>query len=114
MANNDKPQETPAGPNVVWDDSEMETSFANVVNAMATADEFLLFFGMNRAWNQTAQNEVRVKLGQMIALTPRSAKRLTLLLNKAVADFEKHAGPIEIEGAPRSQASVKATVKDIN
>ena len=38
----------PVAPTVDWDDSNMSTSYANVVNASSTREEVTQFFGTNK------------------------------------------------------------------
>ena len=67
----------PAIPTVNWDDSNMRTSYANVVNAASTREEMTLFFGTNQTWNLAGQQEFKVALSDRIVLNPYAAKRLT-------------------------------------
>ena len=61
-ATTDAAETTPAagtGPTrVVWDDSTMQTSFANVVNVLNTKEEFTLLFGKNKTWNLAESREL--------------------------------------------------------
>ena len=81
----------PEGGKIIWDDKEMQSSYANVVNVATTADEFMFLFGTNEAWNN-AQKDVRVRLHERILMTPAAAKRLQLLLNKTMEEWEKKQG----------------------
>jgi len=63
-------------PKVHWDDSELRTSYANVVNA-----------------------EVTIKLSERIILNPLAAKRLFLLLGGVLKDYESRYGTLEIKGS---------------
>jgi hypothetical protein len=77
-----QPQQT----RVIWDDSNMATSFANVVNVLNTKEEFTLLFGQNKTWNLTESRELQVDLNNRIVLTPYAAKRLLGLLQDRVRD----------------------------
>ncbi|WPL19562.1 hypothetical protein Thiowin_04699 [Thiorhodovibrio winogradskyi] len=77
-----------AGTKVVWNDKAMESSYANVVNVATSEDEFMFLFGTSEAWNNV-RKEVEVKLQDRIIMTPATAKRFQLLLNKTIEDFEK-------------------------
>jgi hypothetical protein len=37
----------PAGPKIRWDDSQMQSSYANVCNVASTREEVVLLFGVN-------------------------------------------------------------------
>ncbi len=84
-----------AAPNVVWDDSKMSTSYANVCNVMGTREEIMLLFGANQAW-QGGQKEVKVLLSERIVLNPFAAKRLLLLLGQGIKDYEARFGELKV------------------
>lgn len=81
---------------VNWDDSQMQTSFANVVNALNTREEFMLLFGTNQTWNAIEAEELNVRLDYRMVLTPHAAKRLMTLVANRVNDYENRFGKIEI------------------
>ena len=80
---------------IVWDDSNMRSVYANVSNVAGGREEIVLLFGMNQAWH-AGQKEVSVQLTDRVVLSPFAAKRLSLLLNAVVADYEKKFGQLEI------------------
>ena len=82
---------------VVWDDSRLQVSFANVVNVVNTREEFTLLFGTNRSWNPMGEGEWKVDLANRITLTPHGAKRLLLLLLQRVQDYEQRFGTLTME-----------------
>ncbi len=88
----------PRGVQIVWDDSEMQTLFANVVNASSTVEEFTLFFGTNQSWNLAAGDDIHVKLQQRVVLSPHAAKRLSVLLDSVLREYEKRFGKLDAEG----------------
>ncbi len=92
-------------PRIVWDDSSMRSSYANVVNVAGTKEEIVFLFGMNQAWH-SGQKEVKVQLSDRIVLSPYAAKRLALLLNGVLQDYEKRHGKLEIEARRPSDAAV--------
>lgn len=104
----DKPSDSPQQPNpalseapamptkVTWDDSRMTTSFANVVNVLATREEVTLLFGTNQTWNAMNSAELVVTLSDRIVLTPYAAKRLAVLLDRRVKEYEQRFGVLEI------------------
>ena len=80
-----------------WDDSNMKSSYANVCNAMSTREEVVLMFGVNQAWHG-GQKEVTIHLTDRIVVSPYAAKRLSMLLQGVVTDYEKRFGTLNIEG----------------
>lgn len=86
------------GVQIAWDDTEMKTLFANVVNASSTMEEFMLFFGMNQTWNPAPNGQIKVKLDQRVILSPHAAKRLSILLNSVLAEYERRFGALNVEG----------------
>jgi hypothetical protein len=82
--------------NIRWDDSNMKTTYANVVNVSSTREEFTLLFGTNHTW-QTGQNELVVQLTERIILNAFAAKRLSLLLDRIVADYEARFGELKLD-----------------
>lgn len=83
-------------PTVVWDDSEMQSSYANVVNASSTQEEFMVFFGLNQTWNP-ARGEVDIKLTHRIVMSPFAAKRLSLILANVLREYEAKFGTIPLD-----------------
>ena len=90
-------KETPA---VVWDDSQMASSYANVVNVTSSREEVTLFFGTNQTWNATDAEKVIVNLSNRIIVNPHAAKRLLTLLMAIVSEYEKRFGKIDIGPRP--------------
>lgn len=82
---------------VLWDDENMRTTFANVVNGTSTREEVSLFFGTNKTWNLTEEKDVKVQLSDRIILTPHAAKRMATLLTTIIAAYEKNYGPVKLE-----------------
>jgi hypothetical protein len=80
---------------VRWDDTNMRNVYANVCNVAGTREEIVLLFGMNQAWH-SGQKEVTVQLADRIVLSPFVAKRLSLLLNNVVRDYETKYGALDI------------------
>ena len=60
-------------PRVKWDDSNMRSSYANVVNATSSREEVNLFFGTNQTGNAN-DDEFIVQLTERIILNPFAAK----------------------------------------
>jgi hypothetical protein len=81
-------------PKIIWDDSKMRTSYANVCNVIGTREEVMLLFGANQAWHG-GQKEVTVLLSDRIVLNPFAAKRLMLLLAQGLKEYEARYGELK-------------------
>ncbi len=90
-----EPRTTPGGPRVIWDDSKMKTSYANVCNVLGTREEIMLLFGANQAWHG-GQKEVTVVLSDRIVLNPYAAKRLSTLLEQGLKEYEARYGELKL------------------
>jgi len=86
------------GISIRWDDSTMRSAYANVCNVTGTREEMVLLFGVNQTWN-TATRELVVQLLDRIILSPFAAKRLNLLLSRALREYETRYGPLPMETA---------------
>jgi hypothetical protein len=82
-------------PKIVWDDTSMSSSYCNVSNVAGGREEIILLFGMNQAWH-SGQKEVKVQLSDRIVMSPFAAKRLSILLNNVLADYEKRYGSLDL------------------
>ncbi len=80
---------------IVWDDSNMRSSYANVSNVAGTREEIVIMFGMNQSWH-AGQGDVKVQLSDRIVLSPFVAKRLSLLMDNVIKDYEKRYGVMDI------------------
>ncbi len=83
-------------PKVRWEDSKMTNAYANVCNVSSTREEVTLLFGTNQTWH-TGQKELVVELHNRVILSPFAAKRLSLLLNNVVKEYESRFGKLKIE-----------------
>lgn len=79
---------------VVWNDKEMVSHFANVVNIQSTKDQIDLLFGTNQTWNLSQENDVTIDLSSRIMLTPLVAKRLSQSLIKLLQEHEARHGAL--------------------
>ncbi len=91
---------------VVWDDSNMRSIYANATNVGGGREEIVLLFGMNQAWH-AAQKEIKVQLTDRIILSPFAAKRLSILLNNVLADYESRYGKLQVESTRPATTSVQ-------
>jgi hypothetical protein len=90
------------GTKIKWDDSQMKSAYANVCNVTSTREEVVMLFGMNQAWNR-GQKEVTIQLTDRIVISPYAAKRLSMLLDGVVKEYEKRFGVLSIEGPSPQQ-----------
>ncbi len=83
---------------IQWDDSAMESVYANVATATANREEFFLLFGTHKNWRgtQPANGEVDVSLSKRMVMSPFAAKRLAVILNQSIDVYEKQFGKIEL------------------
>ena len=81
-----------------WDDSNMKSSYANVCNVTSTREEVVMLFGVNQAWNR-GQKEVTIQLTDRIIISPYAAKRMSMLLQGVVTEYEKRFGTLNLEPA---------------
>jgi len=79
---------------IMWDDSRMNTSYANVCNVLGSREEITLLFGANQAWH-AGQKEVKVLLSDRVVLNPYAAKRLAGLLDRVLKEYETRWGQLE-------------------
>jgi hypothetical protein len=76
---------------VKWDDTKLTTSYANVANVASTREEVVLLFGINQAW-RAGQTEIPVQLSDRIVLSPMAAKRMSILLQNVLREYETRFG----------------------
>ncbi len=81
-------------PRIKWDYSNMRSSYANVCNAQGTREEVTLFFGITHPSQQGDQAEATVQLQERVILSPFAAKRLAMLLNNVVQQYEGRFGSL--------------------
>ncbi len=92
---NEQPAQQPTMPKIKWNDENMQSTYANVCNVMGTREEIMVLFGSNTNW-QGNQEEVEVALSQRILLTPYAAKRLQIMLDMGLKEYEKRFGEIKL------------------
>ncbi len=84
---------------IIWDDSNMRSVYANATNVAGGREEIVLLFGMNQAWH-AGQKEIKVQLTDRIVLSPFAAKRLVILLNNVLQDYESRYGALDVQARP--------------
>ncbi len=90
-------ESAPAGPSIRWDDSRMQSAYANVCNVASTREEVVLLFGINQAWH-AGQQEIPIQLSSRIIISPHVAKRLSTLLGNVLNEYETRFG--SLSGGP--------------
>jgi len=83
-------------PQILWDDSKMETTYSNAVNASSTREEVSIFFGTNQTWNASQDGKLKIELTDRIVLNPYAAKRLSVLLSGVIGEYEKRFGELPL------------------
>ena len=106
-AANGKSQAQAPTTTVRWDDTDITSAYANVCNVSSSREEVVLVFGVNKAWERTA-GEMQVKLTDRVILSPFAAKRLTMLLNNVIQQYEARFGVLDL-GIPRQGEPVAPT-----
>ena len=86
------------GVKIDWDDSEMQSMYANIGTATANREEFFLLFGTHQHWRGSREEteSVGVKLANRVVMSPFAAKRLALILTQSIKAYEDQFGKIEI------------------
>jgi len=79
-----------------WDGSKMRTTYANVCNVASGREEVTMLFGTNQNWH-AGQKELIVELSDRIILNPHTAKRLALLLNRSIQEYEQRFGQLALD-----------------
>jgi len=87
-----------AAARIIWDDSAMRSVYSNATNVAGGREEIVLLFGINQSWH-AGQKDIRVQLSDRVILSPHAAKRLSILLNNVLRDYEKRFGALDM-GAP--------------
>ena len=75
------------------DTSDLKSSYCNVCNVNSTREEVVLNFGVNHDWDRAQAGAV--KLHHRIILSPYAAKRVAVLLDKLVLDYESRYGTLK-------------------
>lgn len=89
---------TLGGLKISWDDTEIQSTYANVGTATANREEFFLLFGTHQHWrgSRAETEEIDVKLAHRIVMSPFAAKRLAVILTQSLKAYEEQFGKIEV------------------
>lgn len=85
---------SPAQPKINWNVDNLKSSYVNFANVNSSRDEVVLNFGVNNNWDRTVQ-EVDINLEHRIVMGPFSAKLLSDLLLKLIAEYEGRYGEVK-------------------
>lgn len=83
------------GPKIRWDDTNMKSAYANFCNVASTREEVVLLFGINQAWH-SGQAEIPIQLTDRLILTPHVARRLSILLDNVLKEYESRFGQLPV------------------
>jgi len=92
-----KADKVTTGPTVRFDDTDITNTYANVCNVSSSREEVVLVFGLNNAWERDG-SDVRVKLNSRVILSPFAAKRLAILLDNVIKQYEARFGTMDVSG----------------
>ncbi len=82
---------------VAWNDTAMQTTFANVVNIQGTREQVEVFYGTNRTWDVNNDGPVRVDLTNRVIMTPYAAKRMHQILTGVLREYEARHGVLKVD-----------------
>jgi len=86
------------------DERNLHTSYANAFRTDATADEVMLYFGLNLVNPVAAQQgnpEFIFQVNERIVISYRMTKRLALALGQMIRRHEEQFGEIPLDRVPR-------------
>ena len=88
-------QTLPNGVELVWDDADIMSSYANVATATATQEEFFLLFGQHQSWKGVPEGgKVEIRLTNRMVMNPAAAKRFAAILVRSLEVYEERFGKI--------------------
>jgi Protein of unknown function (DUF3467) len=98
MSSTNEMAQTPASRDAElhWDNSQMATNFANVVNIQSTREQLDLLFGISQSSTVGSDNTLSIAVSNRIILTPFAAKRLSAALDNVLREYETRYGAIPI------------------
>jgi hypothetical protein len=86
------------GVKVRWNTDNLNSAYANVCNVTSTREEVVLNFGVNKAWERGV-GELEIELSNRIILSPFAAKRLNMMLDKLMKEYEARHGELRLDVA---------------
>ena len=80
---------------VKFNTDQLKSSYANFCNVTSTQEEVVLNFGINSDWDRSALGgQIEIDLTNRLILSPFAAKRLSMMLNNLIDNYEKKYAPI--------------------
>jgi hypothetical protein len=95
----DKTSQAGGQPKALWDSSSVRSAYADAFNVIGGREEIALFFGRKKG-GITGRNELGVKLTNRILMSPFTAKRLAIMLESDLREYEDKYGPLEGKSPP--------------
>jgi hypothetical protein len=80
---------------IIWNDDNMNSVYANAANVAGGQEEIVLLFGLNQAWH-SGQKDIKISLSDRVIMNPHAAKRLSLLLNNVLRNYELQFGKLDM------------------
>jgi hypothetical protein len=92
---------------LLLDESQMKTSFANAYRIHTTAEEVVLDFGFNMANPNPAggQQQLLFRVNDRVILSYPNVKRLALSLQQLIRQYEQRLGEIPMNPAQQRPAT---------
>ena len=92
---------------LLLDESQMKTSFANAYRIHTTAEEVVLDFGFNMANPnpQGGQQQLLFRVNDRVILSYPNVKRLALSLQQLIRQYEQRLGEIPMNPAQQRPAT---------
>lgn len=81
---------------VRWNHAGMKTTYANVCNVSSTREEVSVMFGTNQTMN-LGDGEIVIDLTDRMILNPYAAKRLAIVLEGVIKQYEATFGELPLE-----------------
>ncbi len=94
---------------IIYDSSNIRRVYANVARLSAGQEEVVLQFGIRQS-SDTSERVAEVRSIACIILNPFAAKRLALLLDSALQDYEAKYGTLEAEPRQSTGTGEKANL----
>lgn len=88
-------QQRAGAPQVIVDDSQAHSAYANFARVMATPEEVIIDFGLNP--QPFAPGPQNVKVAQRLIMNFYTAKRLLAALQMTIQRHEAAFGPVELD-----------------
>jgi hypothetical protein len=83
-------------------DPDVEAGYVNVFQVTSTREEIILLLGERQPMGKDPE-EVRALLKERIILSPFTAKRLAIMLDSGLRDYESRYGPLDLKRLPSTE-----------